>query len=217
LCWRRTGSARADWLNDHDRHIRVFDLDPPDGYPDMAAFNRDLAESLEQAHETGRQYLTQTLRGGTQTHEEMFYNGHALADRLLPRLTQAVQRYVLAMTGDPAHPLTSRRGRGFRYAGSWSSQLRSAGFHTNHIHRKGWISSCYYVAAPDIAADPVSQQGWLKFGEPSEEFGDGFAPCRTVQPVPGRLVLFPSYMWHGTTAFHAPQKRLTMAFDAIPA
>ena len=26
---------------------------------------------------------------------------------------------------------------------------------------------------------------------------------RAIQPVPGRLVLFPSYMWHGTIPFHA--------------
>jgi len=40
---------------------------------------------------------------------------------------------------------------------------------------------------------------------------------RVVQPRVGRLVLFPSYMWHGTIPFHAPQHRTTIAFDAIPA
>jgi hypothetical protein len=39
---------------------------------------------------------------------------------------------------------------------------------------------------------------------------------RAVQPVPGRLVLFPSYMWHGTIPFHAATARTTIAFDAIP-
>ena len=40
---------------------------------------------------------------------------------------------------------------------------------------------------------------------------------RAVQPWVGRLVLFPSYTWHGTVPFHAPQNRTTIAFDAIPA
>jgi tetratricopeptide (TPR) repeat protein len=217
LCLRGTDNARAEWLQDHRRHVRVFDLAPPDGYADMATFNRDLACWLEQQHMGGYQYLTQTLRGGTQTHEDMFYNGHDLVDRLLPRITQAVQRYIAEMPDDPSHPLSARRRRGFRYAGSWSSQLSSDGFHVNHIHQKGWISSCYYVAVPQAASDMASQAGWLKFGEPPEEFGATFAPCRTVQPLPGRLVLFPSYMWHGTIAFRDPQKRLTIAFDAIPA
>ncbi|HYD23379.1 MAG TPA: putative 2OG-Fe(II) oxygenase [Croceibacterium sp.] len=35
---------------------------------------------------------------------------------------------------------------------------------------------------------------------------------RTIEPRPGRLVLFPSAMWHGTRPFPAGE-RLTVAFD----
>jgi hypothetical protein len=38
-----------------------------------------------------------------------------------------------------------------------------------------------------------------------------------VKPEPGKLVLFPSYMWHGTAPFGGDQPRLTIAFDLIPA
>jgi hypothetical protein len=37
-----------------------------------------------------------------------------------------------------------------------------------------------------------------------------------VQPRPGRLVLFPSYLWHGTTPLECAEPRLTIAFDAVP-
>jgi hypothetical protein len=37
-----------------------------------------------------------------------------------------------------------------------------------------------------------------------------------IKPIPGTLVLFPSYMWHGTVPFHAPASRTTIAFDAVP-
>jgi len=30
------------------------------------------------------------------------------------------------------------------------------------------------------------------------------------------LVLFPSYMWHGTIPFHDAQARTTIAFDVVP-
>jgi hypothetical protein len=30
------------------------------------------------------------------------------------------------------------------------------------------------------------------------------------------LVLFPSYLWHGTVPFSSNQARLTVAFDAVP-
>jgi len=101
-----------------------------------------------------------------------------------------------------------------RYAGSWSSRLKDCGFHVNHIHPEGWISSCYYIAVPDAAKDESARQGWIKFGEPG--FDIALPIRRSIQPVPGRLVLFPSYMWHGTVVFHGAQSRTTIAFDAVP-
>jgi hypothetical protein len=38
-----------------------------------------------------------------------------------------------------------------------------------------------------------------------------------IKPEPGRLVLFPSYMWHGTAPFSGDAERLTIAFDLLPA
>ena len=37
-----------------------------------------------------------------------------------------------------------------------------------------------------------------------------------IKPEPGLLVLFPSYMWHGTVPFSGEETRLTMAFDIVP-
>ena len=34
--------------------------------------------------------------------------------------------------------------------------------------------------------------------------------------VPGRLVLFRSYLWHGTVPFRGATVRTTVAFDVLP-
>ena len=68
-----------------------------------------------------------------------------------------------------------------------------------------------------MTEDATAQQGWLKFGEPPYELGLKTPICRTLQPRPGTLVLFPSYLWHGTIPFHAEQARTTIAFDVVPA
>ena len=68
-----------------------------------------------------------------------------------------------------------------------------------------------------MVQDTETRQGWIKFGEPSYEIGLSDPVRRAVQPKVGRLVLFPSYMWHGTIPFHAAQNRTTIAFDAVPA
>jgi len=66
------------------------------------------------------------------------------------------------------------------------------------------------------AEDEAAREGWLKFGEPAPEFGPRFGPRRLVRPRPGRLVLFPPYLWHGATPFASDQSRMTIAFDVAP-
>jgi hypothetical protein len=133
---------------------------------------------------------------------------------LKARIAEAMEQYIAKMRSDARHPFLGRRGKGFRTTGSWSSRLSDCGYHVNHVHPDGWISSCYYVSVPPAAENEETKQGWIKFGEPS--FDIGLGPRRAVRPVPGRLVLFPSYMWHGTNPFHDSSPRLTIAFDAVP-
>jgi len=46
--------------------------------------------------------------------------------------------------------------------------------------------------------------------------GETDRPRRLVRPSVGKLVLFPSYFWHGTVPFTADRARLTVAFDVVP-
>lgn len=217
LCHRALGESREEEsLAGYEDLVAVHDLPPPAGYGTMAEFNRDLAAYLEPLHDDKREHFTQTLRGGTRLYDEVFDNGHELADRLRVRIDEAVAHYIAHLRVDGRHPFLSRRAERFLYVSSWSSRLRDRGFHLNHVHAQGWISSAYYVSVPRVCGDERSREGWLKFGEPTEDFGPGYPPRRHVQPVPGRLVLFPSYLWHGTVPFQSAQTRVTIAFDLAP-
>jgi tetratricopeptide (TPR) repeat protein len=214
---RLLGDERDENLNGYDSLIQVFDLEPPEGFSDMAGFNAALNAYLDSLHPETREYISQSLRGGTQTPAQLFGAGHDLVQRLQARISEAVAAYIAGLRDDASHPFLSRRAADFRYAGSWSSRLRDCGFHINHIHPSGWISSCYYVGVPDAVKDETTRQGWIKFGEPYFDVPLDNPIRRAVQPVPGRLVLFPSYMWHGTIPFHDVQARTTVAFDVVPA
>jgi len=213
---RLMGDSRDDYFNGYDKWVQSFDLEPPEGFSDMASFNAELDSSLDRLHPDTKEFIGQSLRGGTQTPDNLFGASHALIEKLQARIDQAVDRYIAGLQEDAAHPFLSRRTHGFRYAGSWSSRLRDCGFHVNHLHPGGWISSCYYVAVPDAAKDETARQGWIKFGEPSFEVALKNPVRRAIQPVPGRLVLFPSYMWHGTIPFRDRADRTTIAFDVLP-
>lgn len=217
LAWRMTDDGREAELHGFDELIRVFELEPPEGYRDMAAFNRDLDVSLDSLHPHTREFLDQSLRRGTQTFGDLFSERHELVRQLQRRINETIGRYLSELRRDARHPFLSRNRERFEFAGSWSSRLRDCGFHINHIHPEGWISSCYYVGVPTVTEDVTAQQGWLKFGEPPYELGLKTPIRRTIQPRPGMLVLFPSYLWHGTIPFRAEQSRTTIAFDVVPA
>jgi tetratricopeptide (TPR) repeat protein len=214
--WRLMGDERDETLSGYDNLIRTFELEPPDGFDSMDDFNAELNVWLDRVHPATREYLNQSLRGGTQTADLLFGKGHALVEKIRARIDEAVGRYITEMREDDRHPFLSRRGKGFRYSGSWSSRLRDCGFHVNHVHPLGWISSCYYVAVPKAVEDAGARQGWIKFGEPGLDVPLKDAIRRAIQPSPGRLVLFPSYMWHGTIPFNDAQPRTTIAFDVVP-
>ncbi len=213
---RRLSDARESELNDYENFLRIYDLDPPEGFSDMAAFNAALNASLDPLHTDRREHINQTLRLGTKTLGNLFGTGNRLVDLLQAQIDKAIADFLAEMKESAQHPLLRRRTRAFAYAGSWSVRLSDCGFHTNHVHPKGWISSAYYVDVPGVAADPAARQGWIKFGEPNFDAGLADPIRRAVQPVPGRLVLFPSYMWHGTIPFRSASTRTTIAFDVLP-
>ena len=217
LAYRACDDAGDEALNNYARFVGVFDLDPPRGYGNMEAFNADLAAYLRAIHSDKREHFDQSLRRGTRTFGELFNAGHDLVERLRERVDAALARYIKALPRAD-HPFLGRQRRGTRFLGSWSSRMMEGGFHADHIHpgRQAWISSCYYVTSPKTAELSAGRQGWLKFGEPSPEFGFQDDVRHAVAPTPGRLVLFPSYMWHGTYAYAEPCERMTIAFDATP-
>jgi uncharacterized protein (TIGR02466 family) len=212
--WRLKGDERDEALNGYDNFVRVFDLDPPEGFSSMESFNAELGAYLEGLHPKTDAYLEQSLYGGTQTEGMLFGAGHALVEKVRARIEQAISSYIAEFKADAGHPFLARHSRNFRYAGAWSCLMRGQGFHTNHLHPEGWISSAYYVTVPRETENLETRNGWIKFGEPSLELPLKNPVRRAVQPVPGRLVLFPSYMWHGTIPLQANSARTTIAFDA---
>ena len=214
--WRLLGDPRAEWLHDVERLVKVVDLAPPPGFASMATFNEALAQELAGLHLDLAAPVDQTLRRGTQTLGDIFEQGHALVDALKQRIGEAIAQTIADLPDDDQHPFLRRRTSGWRYTDSWSSRLSSGGFHTNHVHPHGWISSAYYVAVPPAVKAGAPGQGWLQFGQPDFACEPTLPPLRQVQPVPGRLVLFPSMFWHGTAPFEDTQARLTIAFDVMP-
>jgi tetratricopeptide (TPR) repeat protein len=220
IAWRATALRQlADpayaRLYDYPRLVRSYLLRPAPPYADLAQFNAAFAQTLTGLHRHSQHPLAQSLRGGTQT-ERNLPRDHPVVAAFFAMLDAPIRDYLSALdAGDRQHPTDRRMRDGYRITGSWSVQLRPGGFHTNHVHPRGWLSSAYYVELPG-GADDGERAGWIKFGEPGMS-QPVCPPDHFVKPEPGMLVLFPSHMWHGTVPFERGDRRLTAAFDVLPA
>ncbi len=206
--WRMTGDPRWSWLEGDERLVGVYDIG--DQLPSLEA----LAERLRRLHFASHQPLDQSVRGGTQTDGPLFSRIEPEIRALREAVTAAVEAHIAQLPPpDPRHPtLSVPRGGRIRFAGSWSVRLTGGGLHSNHIHPEGWFSSAFYVSLPSKDDRGAAPAGWLKLGEPQAQLGLDLEPFRKIEPRPGRLVLFPSTMWHGTYPFGGGE-RLTVAFD----
>lgn len=216
--WRMLDDPREQWLCDYERFVLVDDVAPPAGYVTQAAFIEALSAKLSAMHSSQHAPLNQSLRGGTQTSGSLFGRRDPVIAAARDALRASIERMIAKLPDDPGHPFLGRRARSVRFSGSWSVRLRSAGRHVNHYHPRGWLSSAFYIELPpSVARADAAHAGWIQFGQPPLQYETGLEPRRVEQPKIGRLVLFPSYMWHGTVPFSDDAHRMTIAFDALPA
>lgn len=209
LAWRAAGDPRHAWLLDPSTMIRVAD-----GLFSEAAATA-LAETLRGLHRAKGRPLGQSVRGGTQTRGNLSLRAEPEIRAAFDALIEAVRDYFSALPpADPAHPLLSNRDGATRISAAWSIRLQGSGFHINHIHSEGVVSSACYISVPP-APDDGGQEGWLALGQPPHDIPLPLAPVATVEPRPGRLCLFPSFLYHGTIPFPAGE-RITIAFDVAP-
>lgn len=213
---RMLGQERYRQLYDYQRLVRVFDLEAPPGFGSIIEFNHALAAVLDDRHRFSRQPLDQTLRNGTQTSRSLLTDPEEVVQAALGAFATAIEEYRRALELPPEHPLTEAKEGAVRFTGAWSVRLQRNGFHVNHFHPQGLVSSAYYVEVPQEVEDTGLKSGWIKFGEPRYP-RPGLEPEHFVQPRPGRLVLFPSYMWHGTNPIYGSAPRVCIAFDMRPA
>jgi tetratricopeptide (TPR) repeat protein len=217
IVWRMLGDPREHWLCDYDNLVMVTEVPSPDGLLSPAEYAKAVATALDPLHQSLYAPGDQTLRGGTQTSGELFAHPQREIQDFRKAILLAATDMVAALPADTDHPFLRRKSRRLDIAGSWSVRLRSGGHHVSHVHQEGWMSSAYYARLPD-ADDAADERhaGWIQFGVPPENFDLQLPPRRIVEPQPGRLVLFPSYLWHGTVPFKSGN-RLTAAFDYLPA
>jgi uncharacterized protein (TIGR02466 family) len=212
---RAVGDPLYGRLCDYDAVVGAYDIAPPEGWNSLDEYLADLRKILNYLHSYQQHPANQSLRHGSQT-LHLLSGSDDPAIQAFFRAIDAPIRAHMARIGQGDDPLRRRNTLDYRIAGAWSVRLRPGGFHKDHFHPEGWLSSAFYVETPESALESPDREGWIRFGRPPFATTPPMEADHYVRPKPGRLVLFPSYMWHGTVPFTTDEARMTIAFDAVP-
>ena len=212
---RLSGAPDGPALNDYEAFVQGGVIDTPEGWSDLTAYLVDLAAALRRLHTLQTHPIGQSLRHGTQTPVDLRASDDPAVQAFFVAIDGPIKRYLRRLGGgDDA--LRRRNTGAYRIVGCWSVQLAPGGYHAPHVHPEGWLSSACYIDLP-AAVDAGGREGWIGFGAPPFVCATPTPPDHFEKPAPGKLVLFPSYMWHGTLPFTGDAPRLTIAFDLVPA
>lgn len=214
--WRMLDDPRYARFCDYQALVVPSQLDTPPPWSRLDDFLGDLQCSLGKLHDALRhRLLFQSLRHGTETTGDLTRSSDPVVQALFKAFDAPIRDYMRRIGHGP-DPLQRRNLNAYRFSGGWSVRLQAPGFHRNHVHPNGWISSACYISLPGVMADARSREGTLTFAEPGILTAPALPPQHEVRPTAGTLVLFPAYFWHGTVPFSGDQPRLTVAFDAVP-
>jgi hypothetical protein len=205
LCWRAMDDPRHEWLLPEGLVVSQTSL----------GLSREelegVAATIGALHKTRSAPLGQSLIGGTQTRGDLRWRQEPEIVELFEGLQRELDIYARRLQVlDGNHPLARLASRKPRISASWSILLESEGFHVSHLHNSGLISSAVHLLVPGNLAQG---EGALELGRPPADIDLKIEPTSCFDARPGHLVLFPSFLYHGTTKFPAGQ-RLTVAFDA---
>jgi len=217
IALRELDDPSVNTLVDYEELVRVVQIDVPVGYRSLEAFNADLHEELKMHYHNPYHPMDQTMRGGTQTPNNLFQDPTGLIRVLKDHITKAAQGFIDDLKPDPLHPFLRFINRDFVFTGAWSTIIEESGYDCSHIHNEGWMSGTYYAKVPEFDQNQLNENdGCIQFGEPNALYAsERNATQLVIEPKVGTVVLFPSYYWHGVRKFDRNGVRHSISYDLI--
>lgn len=209
--------AEAENLDDPQRFILQRRLEPPEGFEDIDGFNEALAAHLLDHPTLTPSPTAHATRKGR-------HSGELLTPPLGPmaafrdQVDAGFRAYKRKFAGEPAHPYLDACPADVAIS-VWGVVMDEDGHQVPHIHPSAWLSGVYYVEVPDsVCDDDPARSGWIEFGRPPEDIHAAHDPhVAYFRPEPGLMLLFPSHFYHQTVPLKGRTRRISIAFDIVPA
>ncbi len=216
-CWRLKGDDKYEELYDYNRFVKQIPLGVPSGWSSLEHYMNDLEMELDEEHHFKSHPFFLSVRHGSQIPSITSSSRKAMKS-FASAVKEPMKAYISGLS-DSGGFIQNRSTGAAKLISAWSVKLFSDGFHVNHVHQEGWLSSACHVrlAGSDNTNTEDKKAGWLKLGEPGPVCSPVLLPDKYVEPKRGHMIIFPSYMWHGTVPFQGIIDRLTVAADFQPA
>lgn len=188
-------------------------------WPDAEELNRqlaDLALSLERTQPSVRQ----SNQGGWQSEKNLQTLPHPAVRMLLSWIDVGVYLLASELIGEEVVDRLPEKWR----VSAWANVNRVGHFNGIHYHVGGFWSGVYYVALEEGGPEG-SGSGVIGFRNPSqagmvasnirapEALQKAFQQEVYMQPRPGLMLIFPSWLEHWVSPYAGPGPRISIAFD----
>lgn len=106
----------------------------------------------------------------------------------------------------------------------WANINRHGDYHTLHNHPHSYLSGTYYIKVPDVQGGSRSDlnPGAISFFDPRPQanttaiMGDGqIDPEFRIQPVPGLMLLWPSFLHHMVHPNLSEDLRVSVSYNVL--
>lgn len=188
--------------------------------PGMAAHNLALAamiRGLEQSQPNANSGTS--TKGGYQTPEDFLTSEHPQAQNpalmaLKQHIGEAVQDYAGMLIRQEC--ASTPEAVNFSLWG-WGVILRQGNWQGHHVHAGANISGVYYVATPPATLEEGRDEGKISFFDPRPRANMAQLLTQKTRhaeaPVPGDMVIFPSWLEHSVAPFMGEGERICIAFN----
>ena len=196
-------AAICDLPKEHQKLLIETDLCDPEKQVtkhSLCGSNSELLNGLIHAIRTEPSLtwnrLDKPTEGGSQTHELLDGSRNPTIERLKNSIAIAYQERFPA-----AQHLEQTRVSG------WGVVLKPGGHQKKHIHHDAEFSGVVYLKTPAGTSRSSNSAGSICFSGNNKMF---------IQPYPGLMILFPSYLPHETIPFYNSEERICIAFNIKP-
>lgn len=178
---------------------------------DAERMNADLRDLILERERT-EPGVRRSNVGGWHSRDDLFEWDHRAVTALATIADAAIRAVVPLMIGGQCTFDFTFRG--------WANVSRRGAYNQQHTHPGRQVSAVYYVASGSPPTDDLPESGVFQFLDPRRHAemsalpGEAVGRGVSVRPRDGRLILFPSWLYHQVNPYFGEGERISISFNA---